>query len=59
MRSMSQTVRLLENVGFNVGDPRGHRALRFCSAFIMTLVCQFFPSVWFEDLGTAKALLNT
>ena len=22
MRSMSQTVRLLKNVGFNVGDPR-------------------------------------
>ena len=59
MYSMSQTVRLLKNVGFNVGDSKGPSCVMALSDVYDDVGVSVFPSIWSEDPGTAKALLNT
>ena len=43
MRSMSQTVRPLENVGFNVGDPRGPSCVMALSDIYNDVGVSVFP----------------
>ena len=43
MRSMSQTVRPLENVGFNVGDPRGPSCVKALSGIYNAVKVSVFP----------------
>ena len=58
MRFMSQTVRLLENAGFNTDDPRRPWCVMVLSDTYNDVRVSIFPSVRSEDLGTTKALLN-
>ena len=58
MRFMSQTVQPLENAGFNTDDPRRPWCVMVLSDTYNDVKVSIFPSVRFEDLGAAKALLN-
>ena len=59
MSFILQTVRPSENVGFNVGDPRGPSCVKALSDIYNDVKVSIFLSVWSEDPGTTKALLNT
>ena len=55
---MSQTVRSLENAGFNTNDPRRSWCIMVLSDTYNDIRVSIFPSVRSEDPGATKALLN-
>ena len=58
MHFMSQTMRPLENAGFNTDDPRRPWCVMVLSDTYDDVRVSIFPSVRSEDPGAAKALLN-
>ena len=55
---MSQTMRSLQNAGFNTDDPRRPWCVMVLSDTYDDVRVSIFPSVRSEDLGIAKTLLN-
>ena len=55
---MSQTMRPLQNAGFNTDDPRRPWCVMVLSDTYDDVRVSIFPSVRSEDLGIAKTLLN-
>ena len=55
---MSQTMRPLENAGFNTDDPRRPWCVMVLSDTYDDVRVSIFPSVRSEDPGIAKTLLN-